>query len=152
MFSKEESKQIKKEFWTKFGVFSQRKRLALGLDKKWISHNTGINCLSLKFDFERKRALVGIEINSASVNEEDKYYNKLLSLKTLLNENFKQAPEWFPDYELPDGKYVVKIVHILDDVNIHNKECWPKVYNFFFDNMLIYEAFYADFKEVIKDE
>jgi len=62
MYSKEESKKLKKEFWTKFGGFSQKKRLSLGLKKKWISHYTGINCLSLKFDFEKNKALVGIEI------------------------------------------------------------------------------------------
>ena len=109
MYSKEESKRIKKEFWTRFGWFSQKKRRALGLDKKWISHYTGINCLSLKFDFEKKKALVGIEINSGNAQEEEKYYNKLLSLKNILNEMFEETPQWETDYELSSGKYVIKI-------------------------------------------
>jgi len=36
MYSKDESKINKKEFWTKFGFFSQTKRMALGLEKKWM--------------------------------------------------------------------------------------------------------------------
>lgn len=151
MFSKEESKKIKKEFWTKFGRFSQRKRTKLGLSKRWISHYTGIHDLSLKFDFERKKAIVGIEISGNKLNEE-KYYDKLLSLKTILDESFKVNPEWNPQYELPDGKIVIKIYHLLEDVNIHDKNCWPKVFNFFFEHMIIYESFYLEYMEYIKDE
>ena len=151
MFSKEESKRIKKEFWTRFGHFSQRKRIALGLDKRWISHYTDINELSLKFDFERKRALVGIEISGNRCNVE-KYYDRLLSLKTILNKSFQDNPEWDSEYELQEGKVVIKIYHLLENVNIHDKKSWPKVFNFYFDYMILYELFYSEYKDFIKEE
>jgi len=152
MYSKEESKQIKKEFWVKFGFFSQRKRIAAGLNKKWLSHNTGINCLSLKFDFENKQALVGIEIFTHNQDEKQKYYDRLLSLKTILNDSFKIAPEWNYNFELPNGEIAAKIYHTLENVKIHDKTCWPKVFRFFFENMMIYESFYTEYKEIIADE
>jgi len=151
MYSKDESIQIKKEFWTTFGVFSQKKRMASGFDKKWISHNTGINCLNLKFDFEKKLALVGIEINTTNTKEEENYYNRLLSLKTILNSGFNKIPIWEPDFELSSGKFVVKIYHSLENVNIHDKSCWGNVFNFFYDYMLLYEFFYIECEDVIKD-
>ena len=152
MYSKEESKQIKKEFWTRFGFYSQRKRVALGLNKKWISHQTGISCLSLKFDFDNKKAMVGIEINSNRIQENEKYYNRLLPLKSILNNKFRTHPVWNPKFQLSDGKMVMKIYHELGSVNIHDKSCWPNVFNFLYNNMLIYESFYEEYKDIIKDE
>jgi hypothetical protein len=150
MYSKEESIKLKKEFWTTFGFFSQKKRFASGFDKKWISHNTGINCLNLKFDFEKKKALVGIEINTNSEKEEEKYYDRLLSLRTILNSSFDKEPFWEPDFELSSGKFVVKIYHSLENVNIHNKSCWGDVFKFFYDYMLLYEIFYIEYEDIIK--
>lgn len=150
MYSKEESIKLKKEFWTTFGFVSQKKRLASGFDKKWISHNTGINCLNLKFDFEKNKALVGIEINTNNAKEEEKYYNRLLSLRTILDSNFDIKPFWEPDFELCSGKFVVKIYHSLENVNIHDKSCWGDVFKFFYDYMLLYEIFYIEYEDVIK--
>lgn len=152
MFSKEESRLIKKEFWTNFGIFSQKKRVGLGLDKRWISHNTGISCLSLKFDFERKEALVGIEIYTNNSKEEEKYLTRLIQLKQILNDLFTEQPIWDEDFELLNGRFAVKIYHKLSKVNIHDKSCWPEVYNFFFDYMIKYEEFYSDYKDFIKDQ
>lgn len=152
MYSKEDSRRIKKEFWTKFGRFSQRKRIALGYDKRWLTHNTGIISFNLKFDFEKKEALVGIEISSRNKMEEENIYSKLLALKTLLNDMFDEAPIWNPEFELTTGKKVIKVYHILENVNIHNKECWPTVFNFFFDYMIQYETFYKEYKDFIRDD
>ena len=151
MYSKEESKKLKKEFWTKFGGFSQRKRLSLGLEKKWISHYTGINCLSLKFDFEKNKALVGIEISDGNRIHQEKSYGKLLQLKYILDNTFNEPPEWDTNYQLQDGKTVIKIYHVLDNVNVHNKECWPEVFKFYFDMMIKYESFYTEYKDFILD-
>lgn len=151
MYSKEESQRIKKEFWTNFGIFSQKKRVYQGLDKRWISHNTGINCLSLKFDFERKQALVGIEIYTTNRKEEEKYYNRILQLKTVLHEFFDEEPIWDSDFDLGNGKFAVKIYHLLENVNIHDKSCWPNVYQFFYEFMLKYEQFFIEYKDFIKD-
>lgn len=151
MFSKEKSKQLKKKFWTSFGQFSQLKRVAIGFNKKWLSHRTGIHCLSLKFEFDRKFASVGIEIDTEKDTEKEKYYNRLISLKTVLNNCFTSPPVWDTKYELVNGKIVIKIHHILNNVHIHDESCWPDVFQFFFDHMIKYEGFYMEFQDIIKD-
>jgi len=151
MYSKEEAISNKKEFWTKFGFFSQTKRESLGLEKKWLAHNTGINSVNLKFDFEKKQALVGIEINTNNLDEEQKYYNRFLDLKNIIDNKFEESPIWNPDFKTESGKYVCKIYHIFNNVNINDKSCWPGVFQFFFNYMSIYESFYNEFMELIQD-
>ena len=53
MFSKEESKKIRQEFWTSFGKEYPR---------KWLLYNTKIKGVTLKFTFTTKIAQVSIDI------------------------------------------------------------------------------------------
>ena len=53
MYSKEESIQIKKEFWTKFSESNPR---------KWLLYNTKIKDVSFKFYVDNKKAQVLLEI------------------------------------------------------------------------------------------
>ena len=53
MFSKEESRLIRQEFWTSFGK---------SFPKKWILYNTKTKGLSFKFHFDTKKALVALDL------------------------------------------------------------------------------------------
>jgi hypothetical protein len=150
MFSKEESRRIKKEFWTKFGFFSQTKRVAMGLEKKWMTYNTGINSIILKFDFDKKLASVGIEIDANTSDEEEKYYNRFIALKSILDKKFEKPPTWNPDFKKGSEKFVHKIYHTLDNVSVFDTTCWPSVFQFFFTYMLIYEVFIDEFKDFLQ--
>ena len=151
MFSKDEAKKIRQHFWTTFGKISARKKEAEGKDKKWITYHTGINAINLKFDFTRKLAMVGIDIECDSLKEQDKYYNRLLGLRKILDSSFPEPLIWNEDFELENGKYIARIYRKLEDVSIYNKQSWPRVFQFFYDNMLIIEQFYLDYRDIIKD-
>ena len=64
MYSKDESKLLRKEFWI---VFARRCELVPELrhkKKKWVLYDTGLSGIDLKFEVTRSQALVMIEINS----------------------------------------------------------------------------------------
>lgn len=53
MFSKEESRILRQEFWTGFGK---------SFPRKWILYNTKLKGLNLKFYFDTKTALVALDL------------------------------------------------------------------------------------------
>ncbi len=49
MFSKEEAKQVREEFWDQFKTISRQRRLRKKLPGEWILTQTGVKALNLKF-------------------------------------------------------------------------------------------------------
>ena len=78
MFSKEESRQLKQEFWTSFGK---------SFPRKWILYNTKLKGLSFKFHFDNKKALVALDIED-SLEHRIKYWEKLVALQSILKDEF----------------------------------------------------------------
>lgn len=142
MFSREESKKIRQEFWTSFGK---------DYPHKWILYNTKAKELQLKFTFERKYAQVSLDIYSEDDLIREYYYEKLESLKNVLESDYLPAVIYAKDYELPEGKIISRIYSQLDQVSIYNKNDWPQVKEFLYRKMILLEDFFNGFSDFIKN-
>ena len=142
MFSREESKRIREEFWTEFGQLYRR---------KWVLYDTKIKEVQLKFTFTTELAQVSLDVHSPDDVIQEYYTEKFHSLIDVLKTEY--LPEAILDdgYLLPEGKLVMRIFVQLDKVNIHNRNHWPLVYEFLYKNMDLLESFFEDFKDFIKE-
>jgi hypothetical protein len=135
MFSKEESKKLIQEFWTSFGK---------EYPHKWILYNTKIKDIQLKFTFTTKFAQVSLDIGSQDEIVRSYYFEKLIALKTILKTDYLPEVEFSENYELPEGKTISRIYLQLDEVSIHNKKDWPRVFQFLHAKMLLLEHFFIE--------
>lgn len=142
MFNKEESKQIRQEFWTTFGQQYPR---------KWLLYNTKIKELVLKFTFTTKLAQVSIDIESKEELYKEYYYDKLWSLETILKTQYLPNAILDPNYELARGRFVSRAYVELEGVSIHDKRTWPRTFEFFYENMSQLELFFYEFAHFIRD-
>ena len=141
MFSKEESRQIRQEFWTSFGK---------SFPRKWILYNTKIKGFSFKFYFDTKKALVALDLEDNLENRIN-YWEKLVSLKTILKDEFLPNAVYEETYFLENGKEISRIyIPLNEKVSIHNKNSWQIVMVFFNEKMSLFESFFEEYKDVIK--
>ncbi|GAA4270039.1 DUF4268 domain-containing protein [Hyunsoonleella aestuarii] len=141
MFSKEESRLLRQEFWTSF-----RK----SFPKKWILYNTKLKGLSFKFHFDNKKALVALDLED-DLEYRIKRWEKLLSLKSILLDDFLPEAIFDESYLLENHKEISRIyVPLEEKVSIHNKQTWRQVMEFFNENMSLFESFFEDYKDVIE--
>ena len=150
MYSKEESKIIRKEYWDKFKAWSGRKRIKKGKKSKWLMNETGIKQVKLKFHFDEDIALVAIEIDTRNLDKRFELWNKLESLKSRIEEEIPFPLTWDIEYKLSEGKTVSRIYTLINDVNIYNKECWKEVNDFFYQKMTSLEDFFIHYRDHIK--
>lgn len=141
MFSKEEAKKIRQEFWTSFGK---------EYPHKWLLYNTGLKEIQLKFTFERKYAQVSLDITSEDQLIQEYYFDKLESLKTVLETDYLPEIIFDKEYELPEGKIIARIYTQKSNVSIYNKKDWPLVKDYLYQKMLHLEEFFKDFSDYIK--
>ena len=141
MFSKEESRRLKQEFWTSFGK---------SFPRKWILYDTKLKGLSFKFHFDNKTALVALDLEDDLENRIN-YWEKLHALKSILLDEYLPEVIYEEEYFLDNKKEISRIYLPLEQkVSIHNKDSWRDVMEFFNKNMSLFEAFFEEYKEVIE--
>lgn len=142
MFSKEESRLLRQEFWTSFGK---------SFPRKWILYNTKLKGLSLKFHFDTKTALVALDLEDVPIAIGIKYWEKLVVLKSILLDEYLPDAIFDEEYILNSNKEISRIyVPLNQKVSIHNKNSWRDVMEFFYEKMSLFEAFFEDYKDVIE--
>lgn len=141
MFSKEESKKIRQEFWTAFGKKYSR---------KWLLYNTQIKDLQLKFTFDNQAARVSLGLTSNDEILRLYYFEKLISLKSILLTEYLPDAVYEEYYVLPEGKIISTIFVELKKVNIHNRKDWPLVMEFLEDRMDLLEQFFLEYRDFIE--
>ncbi len=142
MFSKEESRLMKQEFWTSFGK---------SFPRKWILYNTKLKGFSFKFHFDNKTAAVVLDVED-DLEYRIKYWEKLEALKNILTTEYLPEAIYHEQYILDNEKEISRILVPLDlKVSIHNKKSWRDVMEFFNKNMRLFEAFFEEYRDVIAD-
>jgi hypothetical protein len=142
MYSKEEAKNRRQQFWTMFG-----KRY----DRKWTLYDTKLKDVVLKFSFEDRRALVSIDVTHEDDVFRTYFFEKLVSLKSIMKDKVSSSIIFDENYLLESGKVISRVFVMYDGVKIQKQTDWPEVYEFFHTYMDKMEAFFVEYKDFIEE-
>lgn len=142
MYSKEENQRLKREFWVSF---------ANKYPRKWLLYNTKIKDFSFKFFVDNTKAQVLIDIESRNDIKRIQYFEKLESLKSILEEKFFSGLVFEKNFSLANGKVISRIWVEKLNVSVSNPKYWNEIFDFFFEKMIALELFYLEYDDYIKD-
>lgn len=141
MFSEEDSAVLRKEFWTSFGK---------SFPRKWLLYNTKIKGLNFKFVADRKKAMICLDIEHSDEIASEIIYDQILSLKTILIEEYLPEVIFDGSYELENGKIIRRIyINHTEKFSIYNKNTWRSCYEFYVKFMSKFELFFYEYEDVI---
>ncbi|WP_372775891.1 DUF4268 domain-containing protein [Mangrovibacterium sp.] len=152
MYTREEAKQLRKNFWMMFGKRCEIIPQLLHRKKKWILYDTKIGGLDLKFDIDRFEAWVMIEVNAKSEDRRLQIFELLEKYKVILEEGFENGLQWEICYTREHGEEVCRIFVLQEGFDLHRQNQWADIYNFFIDNMLVLERNFLDIRDVLQEE
>lgn len=142
MYSKAEAKKLREDFWISFGK---------SFPSKWVLYNTKIKDFSFKFYFDTKKAIVSLDIEDNILSNRILYYEKLISLKNILLEEYLPDAIFEDCYFLDNKKEISRIYVQKENVNIHNKNTWRETMEFLYEKMSKFEEFWYEYEDVIKE-
>ena len=142
MYSKEETQKLKREFWVEFSEKFPR---------KWLLYDTKIKDFSFKFYVDNKKAQVLIAIEQRSDEKRIAYFEKLQSLKNILEEEFIKDLVFEREHTLESGKTISLIWVEKLGVGVSNRKYWQEIFEFYNDKMNALELFYSEYDGYIKD-
>ena len=142
MYSKEEAQKLKREFWIDF---------AAKYPRKWMLYDTKIKDFSFKFYVDNKKAQVLIDIENRSDDKRIAYFEKLESLKNILEEEFIKDLVFEKNFVLENGKSISRIWIEKLEVSVSNRKYWDSIFYFFNEKMNALENFYKEYDAYIQD-
>jgi hypothetical protein len=142
MYSKEEAQKLKREFWVAF---------AEEYPRKWVLYDTKIKDFSFKFYVDNKKAQVIIDIEHRNDDTRNIYFEKLESLKTILEDDFIKDLVFEKNFTLENGKTISRVWCEKLDVSVSNRKYWNEIFDFFNEKMHATEMFYLEYGEYIRD-
>lgn len=148
MFSKEEAQQLRHDFWHKLESKSGKVPGQNGKAIKWIGDKTGVKGLDLRFDVDREKAIVGIEINTNDNAKQDALWEKMNNCKTLFENRFGGPLIWDKNYTKQSGEIVARI-YVKTEGDLYNKDLWPDMLRFMIDNMINLEKAFKEIQDYL---
>ena len=150
MFSKEEAKKLREEFWDQFKHMSSGRRARKKLPGNWMLDQTGIKALNLRFHVDREVAQVGIDLETRNMDKRIELFEKLESLKKLIEKAMESPLLWELEYIRENGKSVSRIYLQMEGVDIYKRDTWNEAHKFMFTNMMKLEAFFQEYRDFLK--
>ena len=151
MFTKEQEKELKLEFWKKFGDYCNVHPQLKYRKKAFILHNTGISHVDLKFDVDRKYIRVAIEVNHKNENRRLDVYEYVEAFKGILQEDLENL-QWNFAFIRENGQEVCRAYVELLHVDYYTRNNWDAIFGFMADNMYVLERNFLEIKESLKEQ
>lgn len=150
MYSREEEKTLRKDFWEGFGAFCETLPRFKYRKKKWILYNTKIKGVEMKFDATRDGAYVIFELNHPSEDVRLEMLALMEKYKVVMDQYFPDAT-WEMLYVKPCGTPVSRIYKFKDGLDIHRREQWPEFYPFLSKEMNQLEKAFNEMRELLEE-
>jgi hypothetical protein len=150
MYSKEEVKQLKKEFWEGFGVYCSQIPELKRRKSKFMLYNTKMKGVELKFDATRDGAFVILELNHSNSTLRLEKYEQFEQYKTIMEKQFPNGLIWDFAYIRECGTEVCRIYTSKTGIDLHRRIQWMEFYQFMSTEMMKMEKAFIAVKEAIE--
>jgi hypothetical protein len=150
MYSREELKQLKKEFWEGFGIYCSHVPALKRRKSKFMLYNTKMKGVEMKFDATRKGASVILEINLSNAKQRVEKYEQFVLYKSTMEKQFPEGLIWDPTYIRECGTEVSRIYTEKVGIDLHRRIQWMEFYQFMSTEMLKLEKAFKVVKEAIE--
>lgn len=146
LYSREEVKKLKEEFWTAFGQYMTGIASSDMEKINWVNYKTGIKHLYFRMDASNKSAIIMIELAHPDTDIRHLMYAQFEEFHHILHDALGEEWGWYPEYYDEYGKQTSRIACTLDKVSVLKKEDWPKLISFLKPRLIALDEFWSTAK------
>jgi len=151
MYSKEELKELKLEFWESFAAFCEVQPYLRDRKKIWMLYDTKVKGVELKFDANRQGAYVILEVNNKREDLRLEKFEKLSWYKEDLEKDFPEGLIWDICFTRESGKEVARIYTAKEGIDLHRRKDWGAFFTFMASQMYLLERNFAGIAEYLRE-
>jgi len=149
VFSKEQKKEINESFWK--GFRSKMKCISNTEGKfiNWLNYPTQLKSLYVRLYVDQTHARLSLDIQLKDEDIRQLVWEQMTELKKVLENETGPADFWFESSTNEVGQEIAQIVWEKKGVSLYNKNSYSEIYTFFEDQLIGFDRFYQDYKEIL---
>ena len=151
MYSKDELKNLKLEFWESFAAFCEVQPYLRGRKKIWTLYDTKVKGVELKFDATREGAFVILEVNHRGEEARLEMFERLTWYKDTLETDFPEGLTWDICFVCDTGKQVARIYTSKSGIDFHRRQDWGEFFSFMASQMYLLERNFMSIAEYLRE-
>lgn len=151
MYSKDELKNLKLEFWESFAAFCEVQPYLRGRKKIWTLYDTKVKGVELKFDATREGAYVILEVNHRGEEARLEMFERLTWYKDTLETDFPEGLTWDICFVRDTGKQVARIYTSKSGIDFHRRQDWGEFFSFMASQMYLLERNFMSIAEYLRE-
>lgn len=151
MYSKDELKSLKLEFWEAFAAFCEVQPYLRERKKIWTLYNTKVKGVELKFDATRSGAYVILEVNHRQEELRLEMFERLTWYKDTLEQDFSEGLIWDICFVRETGKEVARIYWGKEGLDFHRREHWGEFFTFMASQMYLLERNFMSIADYLRE-
>ena len=151
MYSKDELKNLKLEFWESFAAFCEVQPYLRGRKKIWTLYDTKVKGVELKFDATREGAFVILEVNHRGEEARLEMFERLTWDKDTLETDFPEGLTWDICFVRDTGKQVARIYTSKSGIDFHRRQDWGEFFSFMASQMYLLERNFMSIAEYLRE-
>lgn len=151
MYSKDELKSLKLEFWEAFAAFCEVQPYLRERKKIWTLYNTKVKGVELKFDATRSGAYVILEVNHRQEELRLEMFERLTWYKDTLEQDFSEGLIWDICFVRETGKEVARIYWGKEGIDFHRREHWGEFFTFMASQMYLLERNFMSIADYLRE-
>ena len=151
MYSKDELKNLKLEFWESFAAFCEVQPYLRGRKKTWVLYDTKVKGVELKFDATREGAFVILEVNHRGEEARLEMFERLTWYKDTLEMDFPEGLTWDICFVRDTGKQVARIYTSKSGIDFHRRQDWGEFFSFMASQMYLLERNFMSIAEYLRE-
>ena len=151
MYSKDELKNLKLEFWESFAAFCEVQPYLRGRKKIWTLYDTKVKGVELKFDATREGAFVILEVIHRGEEARLEMFERLTWYKDTLETDFPEGLTWDICFVRDTGKQVARIYTSKSGIDFHRRQDWGEFFSFMASQMYLLERNFMSIAEYLRE-
>lgn len=150
MYSKEELKRLKLEFWESFAAYCEVQPYLRRRRKIWTLYNTKVKGVEMKFDANRKGAYVILEVNHRNEADRLEMFEKLTWYKEQIEQDLPGELIWDICFIRENGEQVARIYAAKEGFDLHRRTDWGEMFSFMATKMYLLERNFMAIAEYLR--
>lgn len=151
MYTREELKQLKVEFWEGFAAYCEVQPYLRGRKKMWRLYDTKVKGVELKFDATRTEAEVILEVNHRREEDRLAMFEKLTWYKESLEKGLPDEVIWDICYTRESGEEVARVYVCKEGIDIHRRSHWGDFFQFMASRMYQLEKNFLSIADYVRE-
>lgn len=147
MYSRQEKQQLKKAFWTAFGLYMKPVPGAETEHPHWINYKTGLAHIFFHMFTQERTVQIGIEFRHASPQHRDTAMAHFISQQAFFQSVAGNG--WMMDeaFVAEGGNTIATVYQSKNGLSVLNKEQWPEIISFLKPRIIALDAWWSFAKD-----